>query len=132
MWISRSEYERLKTAADHHEILMERQKSDSAVDRHELQERCNKHENNLKIANEEVRKLKEMVREQTNADLLVVGLKAVGIIKTREQKNWSAVQENLLAQQRAISGFGQGMDHPTWGLLGGLGGLLGNQYGTYP
>ena len=107
MWINRQEYERLKSVAESHTIFMERQALDAANNRHELQDRFNECERQLGVANEEIRKLKEMVREQTNADLLVAGLKAAGIIPEKKTEDYAKIQRNLFAQQQMAAGFGQ-------------------------
>ena len=76
--------------------------------------------------NEDVKKLKKLVREQTQADMLVVALKAMGAIPDPEKLNYEKEMEryrNQLSslQNMGMSGYqgrlGQSL---TGGLFGGI------------
>lgn len=75
----------------------------------------------------EIDNLKKLVREQTEADLLLNALKAVGIIKTDKPIDWFKEQNRLLNIQNqlmGISAFERNRQQNVSG-LGTLGGLFG-------
>ena len=88
--------------------------------------------NNLSSAKQKVEtdleEIKTKVREQTDADLMLVSARI--IMDTLKGKKPAPsdlnLQRSLLAQQQAMGSFGQESYYPYGGLLGGLGGLFGN------
>lgn len=72
----------------------------------------------------ELREIKNTVREQTEADLLINALKAVGVIKEEKKYDYAKKQKELLAlrdtalQRRSIPGAPLGAASLYSGLLG--------------
>ena len=55
----------------------------------------------IKKANKELKEVKALVREQTDADLLINALKAIGVIKEEKKTDYRAEQERLMGLRNA-------------------------------
>jgi len=71
-------------------------------------------------------KFKKLVREQTEADLLINALKAVGMIKDEKPCNYMEEGRRLMAQQQMANTGGMGYGS-SFSYLGGLSGAGGVQ-----
>lgn len=135
MWIKRQDYLNLKDKADKHNLLMDEAKSGFTKEREILQKRINDLEKKVADGAKELNKIKELVREQTSADILMVGLKAVGIIPEKTKKtveDYSAEQNKLLQRYNAMAQSNYNYDslyqNHYSNILGALGvGCLGGQ-----
>jgi hypothetical protein len=132
MWITKQKYLNLKDKADRHNLLMDDVKSEFNKERASLNNQINDTEKKLTAANKENRELKKLVRKQTSADLLIIGLKAVGIIpeESKKEHDYAAEQKqlleryNLYAQTNYQNHFYPNSD---FNYLGSLANALGSQ-----